>query len=460
MKLYKRFSVHIVLHPALMLVIAWLVSGCSGSNEPVASDEQPAINSAVSEADNSAASEANNSNDNDIVNENTDITEAESDTETAGPETMLEGENEAVNNSPVVADPLIQNTVPVTFEITVPFYLSNELRVELIWGEISLTAMWVGGQFWSTTGEFPTETEHPLTITFYDKNGAVELARYSEQYRVGSNATEPVQITAEQFDADQFDSDGDGANNLYELNAGTDPFVDDGPHLELVDSYAISELDRYARLSVSKEFESHVVQDRPYVDAYEGENFGYIGKFNINIDADGNGTLELNKDEPRGRNLRWFSAARRNTGSSISWAGEVTYADMFYVHVETIANTVSVIDENLRSFVQESSGFNNGTYQFSWESSASLTGKLREGTSLCEPVAGTFTETRESYFGNGIVTEIISVSKETNDPYWRVIIMDSELGTTEYFARELEIFDNYVDDDEENAYFLCDFVDF
>ncbi len=136
MKLYKPVFIKSILFPTLLLVSAWLVAGCSGSSDSVENEGQPSINL--------MASEVNNDNSNGSSSENIDEVETEPDTEITSAEMMLEdGVDESVNISPVVTDPLIQNTIPVTFEINVPFYLSNELQVKLIWGEINLTAMWV-----------------------------------------------------------------------------------------------------------------------------------------------------------------------------------------------------------------------------------------------------------------------------------------------------------------------------
>ena len=349
----------------------------------------------------------------------------------------------------------------VTFEITVPFYLSNELSVELIWGEIRLTSMWVGGQFWSATGEFPTETEHPLTITFYDNNGAVELAKYSQEFRAGSNATESVQILAEQFDATQFDSDGDGVSNLSELNAGTDPLVDEDSVLEIFDAFAISDSrSQYSRISVAEIIESRLRQDRPYIDVFEASSDftrTLFGNFNISIDTDGNGTLDVNGNRAPGRFIPRLSATRTNLESSISWSGVLTTSDSEYVHREIVTNTVSIVDEKLRSFVEEVTGSNFGAYQFSWEKSANLIGRIIEGSSLCKPVAGTFMVTRRSNYLDGSVV-VTTVSKEIDDRYWKVVRVTNDVATREYFARELKILNR--PDFPESAFFICDFVDF
>jgi len=224
----------------------------------------------------------------------------------------------------------------------------------------------VGGQFWSITGEFPTETEQLLTITFYDKNGAVELARYSQEYRVGSNVSETVRIPADQFDANQFDSDGGGVNNLVELNVGTDPFVDEDSQLEVIDSFALNNAGgQYSRISVSQTIESLVLHDRPYIDSYETD--------------------------------------------------------------------CCVVFEN---------GYSVKT----------LFGIFRINTD---------SETRQSNYESpdlSTTTVVTTVSKEIDDPYWRVVTVKSDSDTTEYFARDLHILHDR--DDEESDYFTCDFVDF
>jgi len=456
MILHKPFSIQFIFLPILMFVIAWLFSGCSASSNPTVNDEQPAINSTSSEVNDSTSNSNVNS------SENIGAIETESGTENTSADMMLEAEvnetevnqtevSEVVNSSPVLEDPLIRNTIPVTFEITVPYYLSNELRVELVWGEINLTAMWVGGQYWS--------------------NGAIELARYNQNFRVGSNASESVQIHAEQFNADQFDNDGDNVNNLVELNAGTDPLVDDSL-LEILDTFELSNSSgTMSRISVSHNFESVIKQDRPYVDAYETDccvsvDTGYydktlFGNFIINIDTSGNGTLDVIRDENSSRNIPTLSATRTNSGNSISWAGTYKSTSPEYFFTEKFTNTVTVVDDNLRSFVQEISGSNNGTFRFSWENSANLTGKLIEGSSLCKPVAGTFTETsnRNNNSYPEVTTVVTTVSKEIDDWYWRVVILENDSVTTEYFVSDLKIANVRDDEDGESAFFKCDFVD-
>ncbi len=124
----------------------------------------------------------------------------------------------------VVADPMVQNSTHVTFNITVPAYRSDALQVAVEWGDIYLTANWVGDEFWSVSNDFPTDTQNPLTITFSDDNGEVPLGTFETQFKTGTNTTEVVSVTADQFDTERWDNDNDGASNLSELIAGTNAF--------------------------------------------------------------------------------------------------------------------------------------------------------------------------------------------------------------------------------------------
>jgi len=91
----------------------------------------------------------------------------------------------------------------------------------VIWGDQTLNASWVGDEMWSATAEFPQNTEHQLLLTFYDDNGAVPLASFEQSFRTGATDFESVTITANQFNADLWDSDNDGVSNLAELIAGS-----------------------------------------------------------------------------------------------------------------------------------------------------------------------------------------------------------------------------------------------
>jgi len=143
----------------------------------------------------------------------------------------------AVNDSTNADDPIADNafnddgngngdeqntqTVTVNFEITVPAYSSNALQVFVVSNNQNIAASWTGDEMWSATGVFPQNTEQQLVLTFYDDNGAVPLASAEQLYKTGTNDFESVTITADQFNADKWDSDNDGVSNLAELLAGS-----------------------------------------------------------------------------------------------------------------------------------------------------------------------------------------------------------------------------------------------
>lgn len=140
-----------------------------------------------------------------------------SDTQT-GPELQ-----DATASPVVVPDPLAQNTTQVNFSIEVPAIQSNALQVSLVWGAQTITASWVGDEFWSAVADFPTGTEHLLMATFSDDNGAITLGSFERIYTTGTNSSESYQITANQFDTNRWDNDGDGTSNINELINGTEP---------------------------------------------------------------------------------------------------------------------------------------------------------------------------------------------------------------------------------------------
>ncbi|MFK7890205.1 MAG: hypothetical protein AB8B63_05265, partial [Granulosicoccus sp.] len=182
----------------------------------------------------------------------------------------------------------------------------------------------------------------------------------------------------------------------------------------------------------------------------------------INLDADGNGTLTMQAGESRPQ--LQLTGTRTHSENSISWAGDRLEWTNDYNHKENFTNTVSVADENTRKFVENVTGSNNGTFLYEWETRADLTGKLIEGSSLCQPVAGTFTATNwtSSVRGQYESIEEISISKNMEDRYWRVEIVDDNiledtLKIREYFVRELRI--RQRTDVPDSAHFICDFAD-
>jgi len=140
--------------------------------------------------------------------------------------------------------------------------------------------------------------------------------------------------------------------------------------------------------------------------------------------------------------------------------------DIYHVKASNVnfTNTVTVVNENTRSFIEEIVGSNGGTYSFRWNISSNLTGRLIEGASFCEAIAGTISQTYSE--NNSSFPDVITtVVKEIDDPYWRVESASSNNKMSEYFARELIInrpvgSTPAVELAPENKYFICDFVDF
>ena len=91
--------------------------------------------------------------------------------------------------------PIDTPTVLVDFTIMVPAFMSDALQIQVMWGDTLLPAAWLFDETWVVTGEFPAETEQPLTITFFDDNGAVTLASFETRFRTTSEDVQAVSYT-------------------------------------------------------------------------------------------------------------------------------------------------------------------------------------------------------------------------------------------------------------------------
>ena len=152
------------------------------------------------------------------------------------------GEASIVSSS-VIAPPL-QTSTRVTFDITVPAYVSSALQIRLYWGDKELTGTWIIDESWTLADDFPTNTENLLVVIFSDGNGELTLGSFEQEFKTGSNITQTFVIAADQFNTDQWDSDSDGVSNINEQNvepdaelvvAGIARILNESPALTLIE---------------------------------------------------------------------------------------------------------------------------------------------------------------------------------------------------------------------------------
>jgi len=119
----------------------------------------------------------------------------------------------------------------VVFDIIVPDFVSNELQLQLRWGDKTVNAAWLIDETWRATDIFPVDTGNRLSVTFFDGNGALILGTYETDFRTGASPTQTLEIFPDQFETVQYDADADGFSNLEESLSGTDPLAFTEPAL-------------------------------------------------------------------------------------------------------------------------------------------------------------------------------------------------------------------------------------
>ncbi len=122
-----------------------------------------------------------------------------------------------------------------------------------------------------------------------------------------------------------------------------------------------------------------------------------------------------------------------------------------------------------RRLVEAGSGSWIGTYSHRWETTVDVTGQLIEGSAFCKVVSGTITESyinnQDTASASDTSTTTLTITKESVEDLWhvsKVIELDGEISTNEYFARELGmhmIRQSYQYPVSENDYFFCGFDD-
>lgn len=355
-----------------------------------------------------------------------------------------------------VPDPMIQLRTRVDLEITVPAYQSDALQVKVQWGGTESNAAWIGDELWALSLDLLSDTEYLLTITFSDNNGQILLGSYEYTYHTGFNDAEFIQVTAQQFNSERWDTDEDGVSNLEELIKGLDPLVNEDLSLP------IQEYSPAVEFFVER-FESHVTEERPLSITFaphpnNPDQDSLSGT--LDVDTEGDGALIHN--EKFGSRYTNLSGIRTHSQDSVSWEGDIkAYDGTDYLTTANLTSTVSRVDDQTYKVIYEINRRSVGTYVFDLRASADFQGKLVDETSQCEPVAGTYS----SSFVNGVerTRKDITISKAAQDSYWRVVTTTESLNhedgteTTEYFARDLIEIEGA---EQVEFRFKCDFVDY
>lgn len=460
MKPFLLVSFQSIRIAALLCISALALYGCSGSSDSGAGNVQSIGESAIETTNDNNAPDSNFETDIDTVNSTSEIELGNDPTST--PEIPTQ----------VIPDPMLPTTTRITFEITVPAYSSNELLVGLVWGDIQASAAWVAGELWTLSEVFPIDTENELVVTFYDNNGDVILASYESTLRTGFNSVDGIQINADQFDSERWDTDGDGVSNLDESILGSDPV-----QLELRETY--SDRPQFPDQFGTRTYEIQVPDERPYFEFLETEltmsernpnqPLGEDKTLTIDINETGTGTLTLDVTSyripfsPESRNM---DATRTNTGNSIIWTGESGRRDFNsgVVFEDILSLELKRIDADTRSadgtFID--SAFNTGP-STRVQSKFALIGEPLVESPECEPITGEVTQVFSSAC---CVDKINIVSKGVDDQYWTVV--ETTFGFREYPATDTDdesIFDLPADIGITNTYltrslgitFYCDY---
>jgi len=205
-----------------LILLACLIAACSSSsNSPSSSEQSNSNQSSASTGSNSAVETLDDANDASMATAATTQPSTDDATNTTAPTPLAANptSQSATGSNQATPDPLSQSTTLVNFDIQVPVYQSDELQVRLSWGEKTLLAKWIGDELWSASGDYPTNTENLLVVTFFDANGEIPLGSVEQVFVADANASMSVQISAEQFDTNRWDSDNDGISNLEALLA-------------------------------------------------------------------------------------------------------------------------------------------------------------------------------------------------------------------------------------------------
>lgn len=363
----------------------------------------------------------------------------------------------------VVSELSAQNQTQVNFDIVVPVYVSDTLQVRLIWGDIDMHASWVGDESWVASTDLPTNTQHSLSVTFYDNNGDVELASVNSEYKTGVNAAETFYITAEQFNSAQFDVDEDGVSNLDELLAGTDPSIAESMSLELNESFAESKHWRHVSPTIGwniKWFEIDIPTERPgLLEVDETTSTPHLDSSvshkiikTISVDDTGTGSFYYYSNENHSftdNTLATREGTRTNTGSSILWDTSFDRYQRYYASSSVITASVETKAVSDTIFSQEGTiYYSNTEYYPSSNISYAFAGKASDDSEYCIADSGRLTYNFVQTGPGRLKPRTAAITKVAADSHWTVTITDDSGELVEqFFAQSL------------SPEFYCDFAD-
>ena len=337
----------------------------------------------------------------------------------------------------IVIDDIHALLTRVDIGINVPRYQSNELQVQVTSNDKTWQASWSHDESWFASGDFPSNSEQQLTITFSDRNGDIELGRLQRTYNTGEGPTHSIIINADEFDT-RADTDGDGVSNLAELIAGSDPLVPDNNSLPIRGMYS-----GYANALVLQPYEVPQLRNLPY----SAHSFEPVGSSalsptrtttrTLEFDANGNGThfytTTFNSESFYFLQLR--EGTRTHTGNSIVWSGD----DYSFGTSHELARDIDfhveatrIDEQRLQIDASYNTEYLHPSKQGEFEvQTYSLSVVTQYDPRTCLPDRGTFTNTFTDTNQN--YTRVITLTKNEGDEYWHVVR-----------TRNGEVFDEYL----------------